>query len=212
VGIGVALGALTIGPADWRACLRAQVIWMPALFVCAYYEELLLRGWVMQDLGRRWPWVGLVASSLIFALLHGLNPGLFGDGLLGALVGLTNIFLAGLLLGGVFLLNGRLWLPTGLHLGWNWTTAVLFGLPVSGFRLPSLLETEAVDGSGLLSGGAFGPEGSTPALPVIGLAALALVTLALRRRIPVAIVARNAPPDEGGDIILESGPDPTETI
>jgi membrane protease YdiL (CAAX protease family) len=209
VGLGAALGAYEIGAADWRAGLSAQAIWLPVLFVAAYYEEVLLRGWVQQDLGRSRPWVGLVLSSVIFAVLHGTNPGVADNGLVGALVILANIFLAGLILGAVFLISGKLWLPTGLHLGWNWATAVVFGLPVSGFRLPSLLESEAVEGSGLMSGGAFGPEGSLPSLAVLTVVAAVLVSLALKRGLQAPIVARHAPSAEDGAIIVASGPETT---
>ena len=81
----------------------------------------------------------------------------------------------------------------------------------SGFRLPSLLESEAVEGSGLLSGGAFGPEGSVPSLGILSVVALVLAGFALKKRLPVPIVARHAPRAQEGAIILESGPSPAKT-
>lgn len=194
VGLGAVLGAWTLSAGGERGVLGLQALWIPALLIAAYFEELLLRGWIQQDFGRSRPLLGLVLSSILFGIVHGANPNLLSEGLLGALLALFNIFLAGMLLGAVYLLSGNLWLPTGLHLGWNWTVAILFGLPVSGFDLPSFLEGRAVEGTGLLSGGAFGPEASLPALAVLLPVAGAATLLALRRGCRVPVVARHAPP------------------
>lgn len=38
-------------------------------------EEALIRGWTLPVIGARYkPWIGLLVSSLVFALLHGLKP------------------------------------------------------------------------------------------------------------------------------------------
>jgi membrane protease YdiL (CAAX protease family) len=206
VGLGVAAGAWTLGPGDGRPALEAQAWWVPGLLLAAYFEELLLRGYSLQDLGRRSAVAGLAGSSVLFALLHGANPNLLDDGPAAALLALANIFLAGVLLGALFLASGRLWLPTGVHLGWNWTTAVLFGLPVSGFDLPSFVNGEAVPGTGPLSGGAFGPEASLPALAVVGPIALGSAWWVLSRGRRVPVVERHAPCPAEPDIIPEPAP------
>ena len=201
VGLGAGLGAWSLAPGNSPQVLGLQAIWIPALLLAAYFEELLLRGWIQQDFGRKRPWLGLLLSSILFGLVHGANPNLLSEGPLGAFLALFNIFLAGLLLGSVFLLSGRLWLPTGLHLGWNWTVAVLFGMPVSGFDLPSFFEGRAAEGAGVLSGGAFGPEASVPALLVLLPVASWTAWRALKTGCQVPVVARHAPSGDAGDII-----------
>ena len=51
-----------------------------------------------------------------------------------------------------------LWLPYGLHLGWNVGLGMIAGLPLSGMKVASLWTT-TVSGSIWLLGGEYGPEG-----------------------------------------------------
>jgi uncharacterized protein len=67
-----------------------------------------------------------------------------------------------------------LWFATAVHLGWNWTMASLFDLPVSGiamFQTP--LYEPVTRGDTWVGGGTFGPEGGIAG--TIGLAAAVLV-------------------------------------
>ncbi len=57
-----------------------------------------------------------------------------------------------------YLRTRSLWFATGVHLGWNWTMATLFDLPVSGFVSDTPIYTAVVTGPALWTGGAFGPE------------------------------------------------------
>jgi hypothetical protein len=98
-------------------------------------------------------------------VLHLGNPNL-------SPVGIVNIALAGLFLGAVYLRTASLWWATGAHLGWNWTLGFLADLPVSGLEMvDSPLHEGVPKGTELLSGGAFGPEGSVVASAVLALAA-----------------------------------------
>ena len=49
-------------------------------------------------------------------------------------LGIVNTSLWGVLLGYAFFRSGDLWLPIGLHLGWNWMLPV-FGVNLSGFTM-----------------------------------------------------------------------------
>ena len=76
---------------------------------------------------------------------------------------------------------GRLWLPVGLHFGWNWVQGTVLGFPVSGTTDFSGAFTDlAASGPTWLSGGAYGPEGSVFSL-VGRLAIIALVVAATRQ-------------------------------
>jgi hypothetical protein len=68
--------------------------------------------------------------------------------------------LAGLLLGTAWLVTRSLWLPVGIHWGWNAATSVVLGLPLSGLDLPSALELRPGAQPWMvgLFGGDFGPE------------------------------------------------------
>jgi membrane protease YdiL (CAAX protease family) len=127
-----------------------------------------------QRAGRRWLVAGLIANtvqSLAFALLHARNPGVTP-------LALLNIGLAGAVLGWLYWGEGGLFGCWTFHALWNFMLAAL-AFPVSGLTFgPPLLST-GIAGAGLplLSGGAFGPEGSL--VSTVGLAAV--LALLIRR-------------------------------
>jgi membrane protease YdiL (CAAX protease family) len=121
-------------------------------------EELLSRGYHLQTLasGLNLFW-GVVISSAIFGLLHLGNPN-------ATWVSAAGIFFAGLFLAYGYLTTRQLWLPIGLHIGWNFFEGVVFGFPVSGLDIYRLLRI-TVEGPELWTGGAFGPEAGLVVLP-----------------------------------------------
>ena len=74
-----------------------------------------------------------------------------------------HICVGGLFFAVAYLVTRSLWLPAGIHIGWNLTELHVLGLAGSGFSEPSLLHS-AVGGPQWLTGGAFGPEGGILAL------------------------------------------------
>lgn len=138
-------------------------------------EEVLFRGWILPVLGARYrPWVGLLISSLFFALLHGLNPGL-------SALAVVNLALFGAFAGLYAMREGSIWGISALHSVWNWVQGNFFGFEVSGTNasggtLLNLMET----GQDWLTGGVFGPEGglAVTIVLVIGI----LVTLFWKSR------------------------------
>jgi hypothetical protein len=63
-------------------------------------------------------------------------------------------------------LTKQLWLPIGLHIGWNFFEGVIFGFPVSGmnsYKLVLLRES----GPKTWTGGEFGPEAGLLVLPAL---------------------------------------------
>ena len=127
------------------------------LLPAAAVEEISMRGYVLQTVEERFGsgWA-LVFSSVVFALLHAMNPGLFSSWTV-ALGGLAGLFVAGVYMGVAYLLTRRLWLPTAVHVAWNLFEGPVFGFRVSGIETPSIFKT-AVSGPDIMTGGAFGPE------------------------------------------------------
>ena len=76
---------------------------------------------------------------------------------------------AGVLLGAAYAATTRLWLPIGLHVGWNFTEGSLFGMSVSGGTATGGLVRGSLNGPQILTGGQFGPEASIVAV-IISLA------------------------------------------
>lgn len=132
------------------------------LFLCVgIYEELLFRGYgiknVSEGLGgvigpRSAIFVAWILTSVLFSLLHIPNPN-------STLVSTTNIALAGLMLGAGYVLSGRLAIPIGLHITWNFFQASVYGFPVSGLDSgrASFVSVEQ-GGPEAWTGGTFGPE------------------------------------------------------
>ena len=129
------------------------------LTIVAWWEELVFRGYFFQNLvaGTNLVWA-IVISSLVFGLIHILNPdGTIMGGILIVLITPQLIY--------AYLKTGQLWLPMGLHLGWNFFQASIFGFAASGNVSPSLISQSPV-GPEWLSGGKFGAEGSVLIIPV----------------------------------------------
>ena len=128
-------------------------------------EELALRGFVLGRLldggvNRFW---ALVISSLLFSLMHILNPNF-------AFLPFLNIFLAGILLGASYLYTRNLCFPIALHWFWNWLQGPVLGYEVSGNNFGDSLLTLRLAETNILNGGTFGFEGSVicSVLMVIG--------------------------------------------
>jgi hypothetical protein len=150
-------------------------IWLMTFLLTAIFEEVSFRGCVLRVVGERWgTWTGLIASSLIFGIVHVLNP----------TPGLTTwqhiagpLFIsleAGLLMGGAYILTRKLWMPIGIHWAWNFFEGPIYGTGVSGIPAPSLFRAH-IQGPFLLTGGSFGPEAGLPCLIICTLAAVALI-------------------------------------
>lgn len=120
--------------------------------IVAVMEELLMRGYILKNLMISFnKYVALIVSSVLFSLMHGFNPNI-------DLFSLTNIFLAGILLGISYIHTKNLWFPIALHLSWNLFQTIL-GFNVSGKKTYSLIEFGITENN-LLNGGEFGFEGS----------------------------------------------------
>lgn len=128
------------------------------LSVVAWWEELVFRGYVFQNMIAG---IGLkqsiIFSSLIFGLGHALNPD-------ASILSSVLIVIITPQLIYAYLKTGQLWLPIGLHLGWNFFQASIFGFAASGQKSPSLISQSPI-GPEWLSGGAFGAEGSILVIP-----------------------------------------------
>lgn len=137
----------------------------------AVTEELLFRGVLFRAVERRTgTWAALALTALPFGAMHLVNP---GAGVWGAVAIALE---AGVMLGAAYAATRTLWLPIGIHIGWNVVASAVFGTEVSGNGTPQGLLDGATSGPVLLSGGAFGPEASLAAV----LAGLALSAVLLR--------------------------------
>lgn len=116
-------------------------------------EELFFRGYGFQKLmAACGPWATVIPVGIVFGLLHGGNPS-------ASWFSAVNTAGFGILFGYGFLRSRDLWLPIGLHFGWNFTLP-LFGVNVSGLRMKVTGYEMAWNAGSLWSGGEYGPEAS----------------------------------------------------
>jgi uncharacterized protein len=136
------------------------LLWLFIFILVGVYEELLVRGYWLQNLaeGISLFWAVLISSAL-FAVLHLNNPN-------ASLVSAIGLLAAGIFLAYSFLRTRSLWMPIGLHIGWNFFQGNVFGFPVSGIKTYSLIEHTVV-GERIVTGAAFGPEAGLILFPVL---------------------------------------------
>jgi len=121
----------------------------------AFVEEIVLRAIVFRITEERLgTWVALAISVVLFALLHLASPNATLTSTV--VVGLEG----GVLLSAAYVLTRRLWLPIGIHFGWDFSQDAIFGV---GNGAKGLMDGD-LSGPALLSGGSAGIEGSVVAL------------------------------------------------
>jgi hypothetical protein len=144
------------------------------LFLGAAGEEMLFRGYGFQILLRGFgPYATILPVGVLFAALHATNPH-------ASALGLVNTAGFGMIFGYAFLRSRDLWLPIGLHFGWN-LVLPLFGANVSGITIRVTGFVLQWSAGPVWSGGEYGPEASLLTSAVL-FALFAFVRMAPVRR------------------------------
>jgi hypothetical protein len=122
--------------------------------VIALNEEILVRGYILGNLldKSKSKYIALVISALIFSCMHLLNFNI-------TVLSTINIFLAGIILGAVYIFTRSLWFSISLHLFWNFLQGPILGYHVSGFNFKPLFVQNLIENN-FINGGEFGFEGS----------------------------------------------------
>ncbi len=162
-GVAAAGMPVLFGLASWVRTAEAEmaagvgkfVFVTVLLWLGAAGEELMFRGYPFQILARRFGpgWV-IPPFAVLFALAHFDNPQ-------SNWAAVANTALWGVVLGLAYWRSRDLWLPIGLHFGWNWALP-LAGVNLSGFKMGltgRMLEWKA---GPLWSGGEYGIEAGLP--------------------------------------------------
>lgn len=160
-----ALGWITFEGFAWEydpigLVLKNTLIFFAVFVLVGWHEELLSRGYHLQTIasGLNLVW-GVMISSALFGALHLANPN-------ANWVSTVGIFLAGVFFAYGYIRTKQLWLPMGMHLGWNFFEGIVFGFPVSGLNMYPLARIQ-VNGPELWTGGAFGPEAGLLVVPAL---------------------------------------------
>lgn len=164
------LGCYKVHGAAWNAGIAGLFGYMAA---AAVTEELLFRGVLFRNIERRLgTWIAWLISAVLFGAYHMLNPdaSVFGA--------VAVILEAGGMLTAAYIATRKLWVPIGLHFGWNFAAAAIFSTEVSGNGANAGLLKATLSGPQLVTGGTFGPEGSLYSILFCVLAAVGFLLYA----------------------------------
>lgn len=143
---------------------------MADLFSGSVFEELVMRGYVFlvlqNNLGGE---KAILISAVLFAAIHWIKhpklPAIFA----------INGTLFGIIAGHFRMVTGLLWVPIGLHFGWNMAMGSFFGMPCAGRSYEYGLVTCAVDGPTWITGGMESPDSGM--LGTFGMLVMAAITI-----------------------------------
>lgn len=143
-----------------------------AVFIQSSAEELIVRVFLYQHLFRshKSSLIPIVITSVFFAAMHMFNNGI-------GIVPIIDITVSGFLFALMIFYFNSFAMAAMCHTGWNFTQAILFGLPNSGNVTPfSLFKLDAVIGnSAFFYDPVFGIEGSWMAIIVQVLAIIFII-------------------------------------
>jgi len=182
-----------------RTVIFAAVVF-GIILIAAMAEELMFRGYPFQRLVEGMGAIGaILVLSAMFGAVHMRNPHV-SDNRWVQIFAFSNTLLIGIVLAIAYLRTRALWLPWGLHFGWNAALGLLYGLPVSGINQFSVIVKSKASGPEWLLGGGYGLEGGMLGTLVI-LLGLGYVVLFVKQvqASPVAAV----------DELLQDGIQPT---
>lgn len=160
---------------DCVSCMPLFFGGLVDFFTAAVFEEIIFRGYVFYLLFETWgPVTAIVGSSIGFSFAHIIKypnvPAMF----------IFNALIFGLMAAACRHLMGSLWLPIGIHFGWNVVSGPIFGLPYSGRSYERGVVVSDVSGPTWLTGGLYSFDAG-----VLGTVALLIAAVGLIAIVPV---------------------------
>ncbi|HWL86065.1 MAG TPA: CPBP family intramembrane glutamic endopeptidase [Polyangiaceae bacterium] len=124
VGIELAARWIEVGRTDATTFAAYLVAGLAISLAVGFIEELLFRGYFLQNLGEEIPlWAATLLTGVFFAAIHMLNGG-FGVEYIVSAIAINTLFAL------MRVLSGSLWLGIGFHAAWDWAQTLLVGLSV----------------------------------------------------------------------------------
>jgi membrane protease YdiL (CAAX protease family) len=156
---------------DWTVLINNII----PLGMAAFIEEMVFRIIIFkltEELAGSW--VAIVIQAGLFGLAHIGNE----NATLWAAAALA--IEAGIILAAAYMYSRRIWMAFGIHLGWNYFQAYVFGITTSGTSVEGLIKPQII-GSEWLTGGEFGVEKSVVAVILCLITGIIIFRMAVAR-------------------------------
>jgi len=176
-------GSLKLGQLNLQSLIFVLAI-IPFWILQGGTEELVTRGWLFPAVSAKSNiFIGILISSALFGALHLFNPGV-------TILSIVNIVLDGIFACFLMLKYDNMWVLAGMDGGWDFVQGNIYGIQVSGQGASaSILNYSPQSSVDLLSGGAFGAEGSIFAtIVLIGCIAYLYWSLKKENRLPQELI------------------------
>lgn len=176
VGIAYILGGLEFNGFNSNLQFNIILIFLGGFLIQGMNEEIVFRGYLMVSLSNRTSLiVAIMINSVMFSLLHLLNPGV-------TLLAIINIILFGVFASVYVLKTNNIWGACAIHSIWNFVQGNFYGFEVSGLNTNnSILSFTALSKSSLINGGSFGMEGGL-AVTIVLLASIAYIVIRTKKK------------------------------
>lgn len=177
--MGVLMGYIKVKPSklseDAVSSLPLFFGGLVDFFTAAVFEEIIFRGYVYYLLLQAGGlYVAIIGSAVVFSTAHLVKHANM------PLMYVLNAFLFGIVVAVCRYTTCSLWLPIGLHFGWNVVSGPIFGLPYSGRNYDRGVVTSEVSGPTWLTGGSYSLDAG-----LLGTVALIIAAAGLTATMPM---------------------------
>ena len=153
---------------------RALFLAFGSVVIISFYEELIFRGYILNNLMDSFPgWLALVISAFLFMIFHWTGQSSIG------FFSLANYLIMGLILGLNYIYSRNLWFSFCFHIVWKFMEGPAFGY--SGDESFQTFLQPELSGDINFTGGANGLEGSVILMAVALLSLIALYLFLQRK-------------------------------
>ncbi|MEA5461919.1 type II CAAX endopeptidase family protein [Arcicella sp. LKC2W] len=145
-GIFPEMYRFTLNIEDFLPALIVGVLLIP---IQSTAEELLCRGYLLQGIGSKNIWVGVIVTAVLFGLAHGFNPEIQKVGFAIAMIYFIGV---GLFFALLTVFDKKLELPMGIHAANNVYSFLIVSYPDSVLPSPSIFMVTELNFSIMIAG------------------------------------------------------------
>lgn len=174
--LGLLMGYINVKPSklseDCVSCMPLFLGGLVDFFTAAVFEEIIFRGYVYYVLLKSGGlYFAIIGSAVVFSTAHLIKHANV------PLLYVLNAFVFGIVVAVCRYYTCSLWLPIGLHFGWNVVSGPIFGLPYSGRNYDRGVVVSEVSGPQWLTGGQYSLDAGVLGTLAIIIAAVTLSTV-----------------------------------